>query len=480
MSDQRETIKLVNLETGKVEAEIKTKARPVRVVFSKDGEFIFATERDCGIRCYRIDDQSQVWEHAIEPDETGAESYASAIAISHDGTTIAAGVPVGPKDWTYLIDAQSGKELRILKNCGWKPWAVQFSSDDQTLFVTGWGGRIKRFDVSTGDDVPLRNTIRGSSVVTTSPTGDLVAFKDGTGQIRVLDQTTGVQELSKKVSGSSVILFSPDGKRLFAGGSSGDNVCVSVWDLQKNEITNRWKIPKGKDSHAGIEDLAVDPSGRYFAAAAFRQNQAHIFDTLEGKQLASVRHRNVYGLAISPNGETLVTAGWDKQIRVWEIDTGKSISNLAVADAVGDPQLAAGDPRMYGVRFSVDGKRLAACHLDGHITVWDATDLSKIKHVHMFRCKRRFIFPAMDFSPNGLWIAAGDSSGGVRLYDSFTGQHMVKVGDHDDNIYTVRFGADETRLVSGGGGVSYLWALDHASSGEERDLASYWRQLRSS
>ena len=176
MSDARQKIKLIDLKSGDVDGEIETTAKPVRMVFSPDGKSIFVTERDCGIRCYSIENQKLIWELPIKPDPTGAESYASAIDCSSDGRLIAAGVPVGPKDWVYLVDAKTGAEVAILKDCGWKPWAVQFSSDNQTLYTSGWSGGIKRWDVDSATQLGLPVGIRGSSAVAISPTGNRIAF----------------------------------------------------------------------------------------------------------------------------------------------------------------------------------------------------------------------------------------------------------------------------------------------------------------
>ena len=42
-----------------------------------------------------------------------------------------------------------------------------------------------------------------------------------------------------------------------------------------------------------------------------------------GKELAQLAHANVYGLSFSPDGGTLATAGWDKKVRLWDVDRAK-------------------------------------------------------------------------------------------------------------------------------------------------------------
>ena len=477
MSDARKKIKLINLTTGRVDSEIKTMDKPVRIAFSPDGKSIFATERDCGIRCYSTDTQKMTWELALTPDATGAESYASAIACSSDGKIIAAGAPIGPKNWVYLIDAETGKDISILKKCGWKPWALQFSSDNQTLFVSGWGGAVQRWDVASAKRLGLPVGFRGSSTITHSIRGNRIAFRDGDGQTRIVDGTTGQQTHAKSIKGSGVLLFSPDGKRLFAGGTNGDKVQVNVWDLQQDSVDQVWSFDKGKDSHSEVEELATDAKGRFLAAAVFRQSAAYLWDTETGKRLAKLKHRSVYGLAISPDGKTLITVGWDKKIRVWSIPSGELINTILVTNVNVDPKIAADDPRMYGVRYSPDGHRIACAHLNGTISIWKSDDPTEIEPIYHF-AGERLVFGAFDFSPDGLWIASGRSSGTVEVHDSFTGEKMLTVGEHDNYVYSTRFGGDHTRLVTGGRGVSYLWALDDIGDLADTQPESLWQQLR--
>ena len=293
----------------------------------------------------------------------------------------------------------------------------------------------------------------------------------------MLSQKTGVQTHARSIKGSGVILFSPDGKRLFTGGTNDDKVQVNVWDIDNDELSHSWAMEKGKDSHSSVNELATDANGRYLAAAVFRQSKAYVWDTKTGQQVAKLNHRSVYGLAMSADAKTLFTVGWDKKIKIWSVETGDLVGTVAVEDAIGDPQLAAGDARMYGVRYSPAGNRIAVAHLDGHISIWDATDPKDLKPIHHFSGPR-FIFGAFDFSPDGLWIAAGRSSGSVELYDSYTGDEMLTIGEHDNYVYTVRFGADHRRLVSGGRGVSYLWALDEIDDSENHDNEDLWKVLR--
>jgi WD40 repeat protein len=69
----------------------------------------------------------------------------------------------------------------------------------------------------------------------------------------------------------------------------------------------------------------------------------------------------VLGLAFSPDGTRLASAGADQTVRIWNPSRGREV--LAPPGAGG---------RVHGVAFSPDGGRLAATTADGIVRVWEA------------------------------------------------------------------------------------------------------------
>lgn len=93
---------------------------------------------------------------------------------------------------------------------------------------------------------------------------------------------------------------------------------------------------------------------------------------------------SVFGLAINRPGTIVATVGWDEKIRIWKIPSGELIAVVDEMDYFKTPNANAVDRRMHGIRFSPNGKRIAAAHMDGTISVWDATNPADLRLAHEF------------------------------------------------------------------------------------------------
>jgi RNA polymerase sigma factor (sigma-70 family) len=468
VSEAPQAIRLVNATTGDELRRVALGGNLVRLDFSPDGTMFFATERDQSVRAYAVETGKRLWTRTIKLTNP-YENYTSAVAVDPAGKTVAVGAT---DNIIHLLDAKSGEQVGKLAGHGWYSWGLAFTADGSTLFSTGWDGPVRRWNVAERKQLPLPVGIRGSEVVAASPDGKTLAYMDDGGTVRLVDAATGAERRTLQVKGASYtqLLFSPDGRRLAGGGTSGDNVYVAVWDLTRNEVLRRWEWPKGTDPHSVVECLSFTPDGSRLAAAMFRQSSARVWDIDKNRQIAHLAHSEIYGLSFSPDGGTLATAGWDKRIRLWNPETAKVRREIEVIDGTDRNP----DNRMYTVCYAPHGGLIATAHLDGYVRIWDAGDLSLKTSFHE---DRRFIFGSIAFSPDGLWLATGTMMGLVNVWDPRSGTKVWDRGRHDGYVYTVRFGRDSRTMLSGGNdGVGYLWDL-RPKEKSTKEPTALWDEL---
>jgi WD40 repeat protein/serine/threonine protein kinase len=151
----------------------------------------------------------------------------------------------------------------------------------------------------------------------------------------------------------------------------------------------------------------------------------------------------ILGVAFSPDGERIVSAGGDGAIRIWNSRTGKFIREISGAH----------DKAVCCVVFHPKGEHLASAGADGWVKIWD---LSSDPEREVFREKcdalRKFAAAyTVAFRPlDGRHLAAG-SNGTVTLWDWTNQKPLHPFAGHEHNSIPVAFSQDGRQLATGGG-----------------------------
>jgi WD40 repeat protein len=184
---------------------------------------------------------------------------------------------------------------------------------------------------------------------------------------------------------------------------------------------------------AGVDPLNRDNAGSVRSLSLLSQRGLpwQIAFAPDGQRLAvAVTSLRSLGDRESVNGTGVLR---DYGVKVWDLKEGRELASL----------VGGGDSTVYDVKFSPDGRLLAAAW-GNNIVLWDAQTL---------RFERRLGGHAHEithlaFSPDGRTLASGTLDGELKLWDVSSGAELMSLPGVTDPITSIAYSPDGTRLAT--------------------------------
>jgi RNA polymerase sigma factor (sigma-70 family) len=369
------------------------------------------------------------------------------MVFSRDGKQVASSGQGGVVLW----DGATGRALRHFATPGEHAAGVLFSADGRTLAAGTFHHSIWLWDVATGR--PLNRFGKkhhGVRLLAYSADGKTLTSCDGHSSLVCWDVATG-QELAASADrlnlGGKAVL-SPDGSTLVTW-HVGQGKSVSCYDVVPSKPFDALKSRSLVMHQTAVQCAVFSGDSRQLITGSSdaQDKQIRVWDMASGKESRSLSGyaQGTRSLAVSPDGKLLFSAGYQRLPT--SVDAGEPLGQLRELET--GKELARFSGYFDQVVFAPDGKRLASRNGTA-IQWWDATTGQALPGQGSPTQGIR----ELTFSPDGRTLATltGNRTGEkvVRLWDVATGKEQRQLQGHLGCVNLLACAPDGQLLASGG------------------------------
>ncbi|GAA2085861.1 hypothetical protein GCM10009801_47850 [Streptomyces albiaxialis] len=225
--------------------------------------------------------------------------------------------------------------------------------------------------------------------------------------------------------------------------TGGSRDRVELWDSQRQRRVRALDLtPRGRDRHRlnEAEGMAFARDGHTLLVSRIPENEAvEVWDTRGGERLRVLRHTGGSGLAPHPlRNEVATTQG-----HILDPATGRRFRRALTQDQTST------------VAYSPDGRYLAAGDESGRVTLWDGRGR---RSLGLLTGTSRDIggatpepVSALAFSPDGATLAVAGDEGTLRLWDTASHQPLgTAMPTGRDPLTALGFSPDGATLHAAG------------------------------
>lgn len=182
-----------------------------------------------------------------------------------------------------------------------------------------------------------------------------------------------------------------------------------------------------------VNALAFTPDGKFLASAGSDRNII-LWNVQSGaEQYRYEGHTaSVNAVAISPDGHFMASGGSDNTLRIWEVSTGK---NLKIYTEHQKP--------IESVAFGADGATVATASWDRTARLWDTHE----NWQQEFKGHTNTVY-GVALSPDGQLLYSAGADAVVRVWDVHTGQQVRMLEGHRNTVRTVAISPDGKNMAT--------------------------------
>jgi WD40 repeat protein/DNA-binding SARP family transcriptional activator len=317
-----------------------------------------------------------------------------------------------------LLDSDPELGLRLAL------WALDTAETAQAEFAV----RQAVLAYHQQEELPVDPTDANAAAFSADGSRVVAGGAEGEAQLWELGGERRVKQLASEHGALLAARYSAQGDRIALGYEDGT---VLLTDAALGDATTLLS----KTEESAVTDLAFSGDGAR-VVAAFDDGSIRVMSTRGDP--AEIRLRGhedeVRGVALTPDGQQVFTAGADGKVLLWD-----------VADGAAPRELYSG-PAQNAVAVSPDGRLVVAVGEHREVKVWNARSRTRVRTFDGMSDQGL----AVAFSRDSRRFATGGRDGVIRVWSAAGGPLLSELRGQGGRIYDVGFGPGNDRLVSAG------------------------------
>ncbi|CAL1530062.1 unnamed protein product [Lymnaea stagnalis] len=249
-------------------------------------------------------------------------------------------------------------------------------------------------------------------------------------------------------SGVNALQFDPALNRLY---SAGRDSIIRIW----NTRTNKDPYILSMEHHTDwVNDVVLCCGGRTLISAS-SDTTVKVWNAHKGFCMSTLRTHKDYvkALAYAKDREQVASAGLDRQIFLWDVNTLTALT--ASNNTVTTSSLSGNKDSIYSLAMNQSGSIIVSGSTEKVLRVWDTRMCQKLMKLkgHTDNVK------ALLLNRDGTQCLSGSSDGTIRLWSLGQQRCVATFRVHDEGVWTLQSN-DSFSVLFFGGRDRRVWATD--------------------
>jgi len=376
--------------------------------------------------------------HGVNEPEGGLvlQDFARTMKGGEDGVVVVAGKSDQSRLWQRVV-AQDETHM--------PPKDQPAPTKDELVIIKAWidagakppTGGLAAVGLTTPKIVPKTKLRAAVTSIAASPNDKWVAVA----RTHTIEIQSAAGEKLKTLAGHTGTIndvrFSKDGQWLsVAAGEIGLTGEATLW-----RVSDWTRGPVFRGHRDALYSAQVSPDGKTLATASYDRDLI-TWEMATQQQLKTFSGHNdaIYSLAFSPRGNLLASASGDRTVKLWDTASGQRL------DTFSQPA-----KDQSTVVFSPDGQYVVAGGVDCRIRVWQISETGKEGTNPILYARFAHEGPILKvaFSPDGGLLASSSEDKRIKIWETRTFTQVAALDRQTDWASAITFSADNRRLLVG-------------------------------